>query len=558
MGASFCRIFLLQSKGGTRLNLDHTVGTKNSAMIGDPNHPPPNDARPADIPGVFHKSEKLLVALLESASQAILGIDPAGRIVLANRRTGEMFGYTTQELIGAGIELLVPESKRAAHGRQREDYFQRPRVRPMGIGLDLSGRRKDGAEFPVEVALSAVETEEGTFSIAFISDISVRKTLEEQLLRAQKMEAVGRLAGGVAHDFNNMLTVIAGYNRMILDELSTVDPLRGYAEEILKAADRAAALTNQLLAFSRRQIMQPRIINLNAVIGQTENMLRRLIGEDIQLVMSLGADTGNIRTDPHHVEQAIVNLAVNARDAMPAGGRIIIETSNVQIDETYAKTHMGVKPGEFVMIAVSDTGHGMDSATRQNIFEPFFTTKQRGKGTGLGLATVYGMVKQSGGDIWVYSEPGHGTTFKLYFPRVTEPVSPGLSEDPEPPRHEGGETVMLVEDEAQVRDLTERMLKQLGYSVLAAAHGKEAMDVSRAHPGKISLLVTDVVMPNMSGKQVADALLSSRPGLRVLYLSGYADNTVVHHGVLDSNVDFLSKPFSREALARKIREILSR
>jgi CheY-like chemotaxis protein len=355
-----------------------------------------------------------------------------------------------------------------------------------------------------------------------------------------------------------MLTVIAGYNRMILDELSTVDPLRGYAEEILKAADRAAALTNQLLAFSRRQIMQPRIINLNAVIGQTENMLRRLIGEDIQLVMSLGADTGNIRTDPHHIEQAIVNLAVNARDAMPAGGRIIIETSNVQIDETYAKTHMGVKPGEFVMIAVSDTGHGMDSATRQNIFEPFFTTKQRGKGTGLGLATVYGMVKQSGGDIWVYSEPGHGTTFKLYFPRVTEPVSPGLSEDPEPPRHEGGETVMLVEDEAQVRDLTERMLKQLGYSVLAAAHGKEAMDVSRAHPGKISLLVTDVVMPNMSGKQVADALLSSRPGLRVLYLSGYADNTVVHHGVLDSNVDFLSKPFSREALAHKIREILSR
>jgi two-component system cell cycle sensor histidine kinase/response regulator CckA len=520
-------------------------------MIGDPNHP-------ADIPGVFHKSEKLLIALLESACQAIVSTDRAGRIVLANRRTGEMFGYTGQELIGAPVELLLPESKRAAHGRQREDYFQRPRARPMGIGLDLSGRRKDGTEFPVEVSLSSVETEEGIFGIAFISDISLRKTLEAQLTQAQKMEAVGRLAGGVAHDFNNMLTVIAGYNRMVLDELSTLDPLRGYAEEILKAADRAAALTNQLLAFSRRQIMQPRVINLNAVIGQTESMLRRLIGEDIQLVMSLGADTGNIKADPHHIEQAIVNLAVNGRDAMPAGGRIIIETSNVQIDETYAKTHMGVQPGEFVMIAVSDTGHGMDSATRQNIFEPFFTTKQSGKGTGLGLATVYGMVKQSGGDIWVYSEPGHGTTFKLYFPRVAEPASPGSIEKPEPPRHEGGETVMLVEDEAQVRDLTERMLKQLGYSVLAAAHGKEAMDISRAHPGKISLLVTDVVMPNMSGKQVADALLSSRPDLKVLYLSGYADNTVVHHGVLDSNVDFLSKPFSRDALARKVREILSR
>ena len=527
-------------------------------MIDDPSQPPPNDVRPTDIPGVFHKSEKLLVALLESAAQAILSIDRGGRIVLANRRAGEMFGYTTQELMGAGIELLLPESKRAAHGPQRDDYFQRPRARPMGIGLDLSGRRKDGAEFPVEVSLSTVETEVGPFAIAFISDISVRKTLEEQLMHAQKMEAVGRLAGGVAHDFNNMLTVIAGYSRMIQDELSTLDPLSCYAEEILKAADRAAALTDQLLAFSRRQIMQPRVINLNAVIGQTENMLRRLIGEDIQLVISLGADTGNIRSDPNHIEQAIVNLALNARDAMPLGGRIGIETSNAQIDETYAKTHMGVKPGEFVMIAVSDNGHGMDSATRQNIFEPFFTTKQRGKGTGLGLSTVYGMVKQSGGDIWVYSEPGQGTTFKLYFPRVLEPASPGLTEDPRHPRPGGDETVMLVEDEAQVRDLEARILRQLGYTVLAAANGAEAMDTSRAYSGEISLLVTDVVMPKMSGKQVADALLSSRPGLRILYLSGYTENTVVHHGVLDSGVDFLTKPFSREALARKIREILSR
>jgi two-component system, cell cycle sensor histidine kinase and response regulator CckA len=547
-------------------------------MIDHPNHPPPKrspkrspnrspnrpptDVRPtgipSDIPGVFRKTGNLVAALLESASQGIVSTDQAGRIVLANRRAGEMFGYTSQELLGAPVELLLPESKRAAHGRQRDDYFQRPRTRPMGIGLDLSGRRKDGTEFPVEVSLSTVETEEGVFGIAFISDITLRKTLEEQLMHAQKMEAVGRLAGGVAHDFNNMLTVIAGYNRMILDEISTLDPLRGYAEEILKAADRAGALTNQLLAFSRRQIMQPRVIDLNAVIGQTENMLRRLIGEDIQLVMSLSADTGNIKADPNHIEQAIVNLAVNSRDAMPLGGRITIETSHTQIDETYAKTHMGVKPGEFVMIAVSDTGHGMDSATRQNIFEPFFTTKQRGKGTGLGLATVYGIVKQSGGDIWVYSEPGHGTTFKLYFPRVADPVSPGAMEDPQSLHRAGGETVMLVEDETQVRDLEVRILTQLGYSVLAAANGEEAIGVSRTYRGEISLLVTDVVMPNMSGKQVADALLASRPGIRILYLSGYTENTVVNHGVLDTNVDFLSKPFSREALARKIREILSR
>jgi two-component system cell cycle sensor histidine kinase/response regulator CckA len=527
-------------------------------MIDDPNHPAPDDVRPTDIPVAFHKTEKLLVALLESASQSIIITDHAGRIVLANHRVGEMFGYTGEELLGVRVELLVPESKRAEHGRERDDYFQRPRARPMGIGLDLSGRRRDGAEFPVEVSLSTVETEEGTFGIAFVSDISVRKTLEQQLVHAQKMEAVGRLAGGVAHDFNNMLTVIAGYNRMILDELSTLDPLRGYAEEILKAADRAAALTDQLLTFSRRQIMQARVIDLNAVIGQTENMLRRLIGEDIQLVLSLGADTGNIRTDPRHIEQAIVNLAVNARDAMPLGGRITIETSNTKIDETYAKTHMGVEPGEFVMIAVSDTGHGMDSATRQKIFEPFFTTKPRGKGTGLGLASVYGLVKQSGGDIWVYSEPGQGTTFKLYFPRVAGPASPGILEEREHPRRDAAETLLLVEDETQVRELEVRMLEQLGYKVLAAANGEEALDVSRAHPGQISLLVTDVVMPNMSGRQVAEALLSCRPDLRVLYLSGYTENNIGHHGVLDSGVDFLTKPFTRDALARKVREVLSR
>jgi PAS domain S-box-containing protein len=526
-------------------------------MIDNPNYPP-NEVPPPGIPLAFHKTENLLVALLESASQAVIVIDQAGRIVLANGRSGEMFGYTAEELLGARVELLVPESKRAAHGRQRDDYFQRPRARPMGIGLDLTGRRKDGAEFPVEVSLSSVETEGGTFGIAFVSDISVRKTLEQQLVQAQKMEAVGRLAGGVAHDFNNMLTVIAGYNRMILDELTTIDPLRGYAEEILKATDRAAALTNQLLTFSRHQIVQSRVIDLNAVIGQTENMLRRLIGEDIELAMRLGADAGNIRADPHQIEQAIVNLAVNARDAMPLGGRLTIETCNTRIDETYSKTHMGVKPGEFVLIAVSDTGHGIDSATRQNIFEPFFTTKPRGKGTGLGLATVYGMVKQSGGDIWVYSEPDQGTTFKLYFPRVMGPASPGLVEEPQRTRPGEFETLLLVEDERQVRDLEVRMLEQLGYTVLAAASGEEALSISRAHAGRISLLVSDVVMPNMSGKQVAQSLLASRPGIRVLFLSGYTENTIGHHGVLDSTVDFLTKPFTREALARKVRDILSR
>jgi two-component system cell cycle sensor histidine kinase/response regulator CckA len=361
----------------------------------------------------------------------------------------------------------------------------------------------------------------------------------------------------VAHDFNNMLTVISGYNRMILDELSTLDPLRGYAEEILKAADRAGALTNQLLAFSRRQIMQPRVINVNAVMLQTQKMLQRLIGEDVELVLKLGVDVGNIKADPGHVEQAIVNLAVNARDAMPLGGRLTIETANVTLDENYARTHMGVKPGDFTMIAVSDNGHGMDAETRRHIFEPFFTTKEKGKGTGLGLATVYGMVKQAGGDIWVYSEPGKGTTFKLYFPRVLEPCPNPPGRWPPSARRSGGETILVVEDEQAVRDLTVRILQQLGYTILTASSGAEALEISQAHAGHIDLLLTDVVMPNMSGRQLADHIQAARPRTKVLFLSGYTENTVVHHGVLDAGVDFLPKPFSRENLSRKLREVLA-
>jgi len=511
-----------------------------------------------DLVTLFQKSGKLVTALLESASQAIVSIDRSGRIVLANRRAEEIFGYTREELVGARIEMLLPESKRGTHTRDRDDYFARPRARPMGIGMDLAGRRKDGTEVPVEVSLSYVEIDEGVFAIAFVSDISQRKYLEEQLLHAQKMEAVGRLAGGVAHDFNNMLTVISGYNRMILDELSTMDPLRGYAEEILKAADRAGALTNQLLAFSRRQIMQPRVINVNAVLILTQKMLRRLIGEDVDLVLNLAVNVGNIKADPGHVEQAIVNLAVNARDAMPLGGRLTIETADVVLDETYARTHLGVQPGEFTMIAVSDTGHGMDAETRRHIFEPFFTTKEKGKGTGLGLATVYGMVKQAGGDIWVYSEPGKGTTFKLYFPRVSEPVADAGAGDAVPARHTGGETILVVEDEQAVRDLTVRILRQLGYTILTASSGAEALEISQSHKGHIDLLLTDVVMPNMSGRQLADSLHLSRPKTKVLFLSGYTENTVVHHGVLDAGVDFLPKPFSRENLSKKLREVLNR
>jgi PAS domain S-box-containing protein len=507
---------------------------------------------------LLQRSEKLVGALLESASQAILGTDRHGRIVLANPKTEEMFGYSHGELLGQMIEILLPESRRSKHTEERGQYFHHPKTRPMGIGMDLSGRRKDGREFPVEVSLSYVETDEGLFAIAFVNDISQRKLLEEQLMQAQKMEAVGRLAGGVAHDFNNMLTVIQGYNRMILDDLSPVDPLRECAEEVDRAAERAGSLTNQLLAFSRRQIIQPRIISVVAVVANTEKMLRRLIGEDVKLSLNLATDTGNIKADPSHIEQALVNLAVNSRDAMPRGGCVSIETCNVNLDESYTRSHLGVEPGPFVMIAVSDNGHGMDADTKRRIFEPFFTTKERGKGTGLGLATVYGSVKQMGGDIWVYSEPGKGTTLKMYFPRVMDPTNEASREELQPPHAEADETILLVEDERSVRELTVRVLRKLGYHVLVAAGGEEAIAIARSYTGSIALLLTDVVMPAMSGRQVADQLQEVRPGLRVLYLSGYTDTTIVQHGVLENGLDFLPKPFSREVLAKKIREVLTR
>lgn len=512
------------------------------------------DLTDEELLGPFN-DRKTILALLESAIQAVICVDARGQIVLANRRAVEIFGYTRRESVGASIELLLPESKRAVHSRERDEYMEHPHARPMGIGIDLVGRRKDGTEFPVEVGLSYLDMPAGKFVIAFVTDISLRKQLEDQLLHAQKMEAVGRLAGGVAHDFNNMVTVISGYNRMILDQISPMDPLHGYADEIQKASDRAAALTNQLLSFSRRQIMRPRILNVKDVVEHAEKMLRRLIGEDVDLVLDLSPDTGNILADPGQIEQLVVNLVVNSRDAMPTGGRVTIETQNTFLDESYARIRLGVKPGEFVMIAVTDNGHGMDAETKRRIFEPFFTTKPDGKGTGLGLATVYGTVKQSGGDIWVYSELNKGTTFKVYFPQVTSEAVPettlGMAVSAG-----GNETILLVEDEESVRNLTHRMLDQLGYNVLVAALGSEAIEIAIGHSGPIDLLLTDVVMPNMSGKQLADAVLATHPETSVIFVSGYTENAVVHHGVLGPGVEFLPKPFSREDLARKLRAVL--
>jgi two-component system cell cycle sensor histidine kinase/response regulator CckA len=378
---------------------------------------------------------------------------------------------------------------------------------------------------------------------------------EDYLRQSQKMEAVGRLAGGVAHDFNNLMTVIMGRSELLMTGLPDADPLRRNADEIKRTAERAVTLTQQLLAFSRKQVLTPKVLDLNVVVANMDRMLRRLIGEDIDLVTVLGPALDRVRADPGQIEQVIMNLAINARDAMPSGGKLTIETANADLDHAYARRHAAVLPGPYVMLSVSDNGTGMTAETQSHIFEPFFTTKDQGKGTGLGLSTVYGIVKQSEGYIWVYSEPGWGTTFKIYLPRIVD-----NADAPEPPRPiarpRGSETVLLVEDEDGVRDLTREILTMNGYTVIAARHGAEALDVCQRHAGQIELILTDVVMPQMSGHELLERIRPLRPSLKVLYMSGYTDKAVVRHGMLAGEIAFLQKPFTPDALARKVREVL--
>jgi PAS domain S-box-containing protein len=462
------------------------------------------------------------------------------------------YGYSREEFLAMTLEDL----------RLPEDV---PRLRRQ-VAMSEEGlveadesrhRKRDGSIIDVEITRHTLTFAGRPAALAMALDITKRKSLESQLLQAQKMEAVGRLAGGIAHDFNNLLTVIFASSDLMLKYLNADDPHRPDVEEIRKAADRAAALTRQLLAFSRQQLLVPQVLDLNALVANLERMLQRVIGEDVEFRTALAPALGAVRADPGELERVIMNLVVNARDAMPQGGMLTIETADAELGGLDAQEHLPVQPGRYVMLAVSDTGVGMDAAIKAHVFEPFFTTKEKGKGTGLGLATVYGIVKQSGGYIWVYSEPGRGTTFKIYLPRVEAEAEP-LAPRSEPPASlRGSETVLLVEDEEAVRNLTRKVLETHGYAVLPAAGGQEALRLASEYDGPIHLLLTDVVMPTMSGRELAGRLASVREETKVLYVSGYTDDTIVHHGVLEPGIAFLQKPFTPEALVRKLREVLS-
>jgi two-component system cell cycle sensor histidine kinase/response regulator CckA len=502
----------------------------------------------------IRQSQQKLRIHFEHTPLAVVEWDTQLRITEWSPSAERVFGYSREEALGRDASFLVPPALREHVDRMGQDILShRGGTRSANDNIT-----KDGRTISCEWYNTPLVDESGHMLgvASLVQDVTERVALEERLRQSQKMEAVGRLAGGVAHDFNNLLTVIMGYSQLLTDGLPAASRLKDATAQIRSAADRAAGITRQLLAFSRKQVLSPRVIDLNDIMMNLDTMLRRLIGEDIEVLTVPGRDLGTVKADPGQIEQVIMNLALNARDAMPNGGKLTLETENADLNDTYALEHSPLQPGRYVMLAVSDTGTGMSPETQAHIFEPFFTTKEVGKGTGLGLSMVYGIVKQSGGYIWVYSEPDQGTSFKIYLPRIDQPAESAGSETRVSGVQRGTETILLVEDDAQLRQLASSVLSHCGYKVLPAAGTEEGLALCRANHRDIHLLVTDVIMPGMNGRQLAEQVKQISPSTRVLYVSGYTSNAIVHYGVLDPGLWFLPKPFSLSALVAKVREVL--
>jgi two-component system, cell cycle sensor histidine kinase and response regulator CckA len=487
---------------------------------------------------------------VDKASVGIHRSGPDGRYMSVNEKVCENLGYTREELCNMHVYDVDPDYSRERWQEHRKG------LRVQGsTTFETIQQRKDGTIFPVEITATYLEYQNEGFSFSFTRDITKRKQMEEQLMQARKMEGIGQLAGGVAHDFNNMLSVILGYAELIKARLPHNDPSVKGILEIEKAATHSRDITRQLLAFSRKQIIAPKPVDLNELITNTKTTLARLIGEDIDLRFYPGQDLWQIKFDPAQIDQILINLAVNARDALPDGGKLTIETANVSLDEAYSQNHHEFNPGHYVQLTVSDNGVGMDQATLAHIFEPFFTTKDVGEGTGLGLATIYGIVKQNDGDITVYSEPGLGTTFKIYFPKIVEDDEK-VEEIKDAVEDAATGTILLVEDDEMVRGMTTAVLEALGYTVLVAETPLEAVTMCEKQDISIDLLVTDVVMPGMNGPELRDKIDAIRPGIKTLFMSGYTTNVIVHHGVLDDDMHFIQKPFTLKLLQQKIRNAL--
>jgi PAS domain S-box-containing protein len=513
--------------------------------------------------------------LLEAAPDAVVCVLGDGRIALVNAQAERLFGYTREELIGEPVEILVPGKAKLTHPAERARYMTDPRPRPMGAGRDLTARRRDGSVFPTEISLSVIGSQDETLIMAAVRDVTERlellaeqerlrnkaerERLGRQLQQSQRLESLGQLAGGVAHDFNNLLAVISNYASFVSEEVAkdaaqvALVPVREDMAQIQRATERAADLIRQLLAFARRDVVRPRPLNLNEVIEGVQQLLVRTLGEHVELTTELDGGLYQVLADPGQIEQVLVNLAVNARDAMPGGGRLAIVTSNADIDEAHAASRVGLRPGRYACVKISDTGAGMPKEVAERVFDPFFTTKPKGEGTGLGLAIVYGIVTQAEGYVQVYSEPGNGTTFTILLPQ-TGHGSGQAAKPAQAPAGGHGETILLVEDEPAMREVTHRILTRSGYQVITAADGGQAVEA--AQQGHIDLLLSDVVMPNMAGKEAAERIRALQPGLKVIFMSGYTHGLLDSQGVLDAGVSLIEKPFTEAALLTKLHQVI--